>query len=95
MKKTVSIQIGNTDDNLSQRQWHDFYSETNAAIVHWADAIHFSGASENHQPWQNAAWFVELKAGVERRGLRRELADIRKKYNQDSTAWTEGETEFV
>ena len=92
--KTITIQIGNTDDKLTQKEWSDFALYIGGAITRHAAQVHFSGTSGSCAPWQNAAWvFVIEPANV---GLLRELVtSIRAEYRQDSVAWTEGETLFV
>jgi hypothetical protein len=44
--------------------------------------------------WQNACWVFTIHPN-EIDEIKRELTVIRAKYEQDSAAWTEGETEFV
>lgn len=91
--KTVTIQVGNSDNKLSQQEWSDFVSETECAIKNNLH-VHFSGGSDCKSPWQNYAWVVvgnnEYLAMV-----RNYIKIIREKYKQESVAWTEGTTEFI
>ena len=96
-RKTVTVQIGNSDDKLSQREWSDFVGRVHGSIGYFADQIHFSGHSSPNVCWQNAAWVFEIEA-VEpplASHLREELAKIRAEFKQESVAWTEGETSFI
>lgn len=92
--KTITIQIGNTDDKLTQKQWANFYADVNHEITQSRCNVHFSAPSPAQYPWQNACWVIEinhLNAPV----LRQILSEIKLKYSQDSIAWTEGETQFI
>lgn len=95
--KTITVQIGNSDDKLTQKEWGAFVADTRETIERFAREVHFFGAPSNYAMWQNAAWvftvdddYIELIAS-----LKKELADIREHYQQESIAWTEGQTVFV
>ena len=89
---TITVQIGNSDDKLTQLEWHNFVKETQAAIEKHGGEMHFFGSAPNWYPWQNAA-FVFVTDHVN--ALKEELMELREKYSQESIAWTKGETEFV
>ena len=93
--KTVTLQIGNTDDKLTQKEWSDFVNAIRCLfeeIPEESTQIHFFGASQNFEEWQNVAWvFTTNQADY----IKMIVARIRKTYRQDSAAWTEGETIFV
>lgn len=89
--KTVTIQVGNTDNKLTQQEWADFVEKTGEMIGAFANHIYFFGAPPSYEEWQNACWVIQC--GDPR--LKRELEKIRAKYKQDSVAWTEGETIFL
>lgn len=93
--KTVTIQIGNSDNKLTQEGWADFVRKVRVSLdfVHGV-RVHFFGASTGYEPWQNAAWVVECP-DYSLHLLRMRLVSIRKEFSQDSVAWTEGATEFV
>jgi hypothetical protein len=92
--KTVIIQIGNTDDKLSQREWASFVDAVRDEIHLNAWEIHFSGFSSSDAPWQNACWVVSMDDD-RLFGLKQELCYFAHQYNQESIAWTEGITEFL
>lgn len=88
---TVYVSIGNSDDRLTQREWSEFIAEVNTAIKESAAEFHGKWTSLPHAPWQNACWCIEPQAssvGV----LRRRLADLGRRYRQDSIAWAEAPT---
>ena len=96
--KTVTIQIGNTDNKLSQSEWASFCNSVHRAITFHThdivDAIHFSAPSVGWADWQNAAWVFDI---TDDEGL--QLWDRMKvlagDFRQDSIAWTEGVTVFA
>ena len=91
---TVTLQIGNSDDKLTQREWHDFNYSIAEAIRQHASQVHFHGEPSGSERWQNAAWvFVIETANIP--GLKSVVAYLRAEYQQDSVAWTEGGTAFV
>jgi hypothetical protein len=92
---TVCVQIGNSDDKLTQKEWSEFCLECLALIQKCkTHKIHFYGFSPGGSPWQNACWvFVTGRDDVY--PFKQELAKIREKYRQDSVAVLVGTTEFA
>jgi len=91
--KTVTIQIGNSDNKLRQVEWCDFVNEVENLICRQAVEIHFSGGSATRACWQNFCWVFNV--AETRVSFRRELKLLAKKFRQESIAMTIGETEFV
>lgn len=91
--KTITVQIGNSDNRLPQVDWSQFYHSTEDIIKAHAHRVHFSGTSHPADPWQNAAWV--FAPGEDTRQLKRDLAALCSRFGQDSIALTEGETEFI
>ena len=91
---TVTIQIGNSDDKLTQAEWARYVIEVERAIKYYCTDVHFFGGSPNWYPWQNVAWVTNAdKHDLTRLATR--LAEIRENYGQESIAWTQGETAFI
>lgn len=90
---TVIIQIGNSDDKLSQREWSRFVTSTWKYLETVGD-IHFSGFSPPEAVWQNACWVVEVEDHVAR-SIKVAMARQAFLYSQDSIAVTVGTTEFI
>ena len=90
---TTVIQIGNSDDKLTQQQWSGYVAQVMDAIQRSDAVIHFSGGSSNERPWQN--WCVVFVAGSDFFSLLGELERIRKDFRQESMAVTQGKTEFI
>jgi hypothetical protein len=92
--KTATIQIGNSDGKLDQREWSGFASQAGSIINSWGSTTHFAGAAPATSRWQNACWVIEIPdEDVE--GLKGSLANLAKVWRQDSIALTLGETEMV
>lgn len=101
--KTITLQIGNSDDKLSQRDWSYFVNEIdhylNVTMTRYV-TIHFSGSSHSYAPWQNHCWvfekindkFEDYVLGTIKKQVSKCAKEI---YKQDSIAWTEGTTELV
>ena len=92
--KTVTIQIGNSDNKLSQAAWAAFIILINQAINKFSPEIHFHGGSNFNESWQNCAWVFDLSP-EQTKELQTEVEIIRRHYQQGSVAWTCGETEFI
>jgi hypothetical protein len=92
--KTVSLQIGNGDDRLSQREWHDFVIAAKELVADYCAKLHFFGAPENWCAQQNVAFIFD--AQDERLDeLKARVTALRKQFRQESAAWTVGETTFL
>lgn len=92
--KSVTIQIGNTDDKLTQKGWSKFVQETQCLVDDFSSDIFFCGFPPADKPWRNACWCFGINApDVE--AFKKALTRLRLKYNQDSAAVLVGDTEFV
>lgn len=91
---TCVIQVGNSDDKLTQREWSSFLREIERALLWSKLTIHFSGFSAQDAQWQNACWVIEVSE-EDMKWMKDKIAFIRSRYKQDSVAWTTGETEFL
>lgn len=90
---TVAIQIGNSDDKLTQKQWACFVLELRNLVENMGQ-IHFWGASANYEPWQNLCCVAEFYENAIHT-LKVRLTELRTKYEQDSAAVLIGETQFI
>lgn len=91
----VTLQIGNTDNRLTQQEWAAFVEEVNAEVDRSNPSVHFFGAPPTTASWQNAAWVAEAWNLESLAGFKDRLTAIRKKYRQESVAFTIGQTEFI
>jgi len=91
--KTIALQIGNSDNKLTQVEWANFVIDiANLLEGDPTTQIHFFGGPTTWECWQNVAWIFVTGNPME---LCQEVKRIRTKYKQDSAAWTEGSTAFV
>lgn len=94
MPITVHVSIENSDDKLPQSEWANFVAVTGEAIDRYSQVVHGSWFSSPSSRYQNAIWGFEIDvrtADV----LKVRLEMIKGMFNQDSIAWTVGETVFV
>lgn len=92
--KTITVQIGNSDDKLTQKQWAEFVSNTIYWITKFCSEIHFSSGSPSNSPWQNYSITFEIDDS-KIVWVKENLIELRKKYNQNSIAWMECNTDFI
>lgn len=93
--KTYVIQIGNSDNKLTQNQWAHFVVGVNLAICSHCGHVHFKGGSDWDAPWQNACWVCVPISEEAANLLRSDLALEAARNGQESIALTVGETEFI
>lgn len=92
--KTVTIQVGNTDDKLAQADWAQYVMSVKGAVFDACKELHFFGGPTNYERWQNVAWVITIE-DERLAALRRALTDVRQCFEQDSVAITVGDTEFI
>jgi hypothetical protein len=92
---TLTIQLGNSDDKLTQAEWADFVKKVEGYIRSTDYCqIHFSGSSAGNAPWQNYCLVAEVPVGAIN-DLSYLVAKMAGRYRQESIAFTVGETEFI
>lgn len=90
----ATVQIGNTDNKLTQQEWSSFVHEVGLLLSLEVKCMHFFGGSSNWEKWQNTAWIFEIEDN-KINNLKFALQTLKIKYKQDSIAWTQGEIEFI
>lgn len=92
---TITLQIGNTDDRLSQLEWSRYISSVSNWIQKYCEtrsaSIHFFGTSPGDEPWQNACWVFDISKEDEPE-LSVAIMKVAGIFKQDSVAWTVGNT---
>lgn len=88
------IQIGNSDNKLTQREWSSFCKEIDS-IVSNTIPVHFSGHSLPDKPWQNACWVGEYTDEDDIQKMLNRIKLCRESYRQDSVAVTFGKTKLI
>lgn len=94
--KTITLQIGNSDDKLTQKEWSRFVDQVRREVEIYSRTIHFFGSSPTWAQWQNVCFVFDCRENDDcEMKLRSRLTTIRKGFDQDSVAWMEGETQFL
>lgn len=89
----ICIQIGNTDNKLSQQKWSSFCRDLQT-VCSARGEIHFSGGSAIDAPWQNYCICLNVNEDAVDE-FRECIKKLRTEYAQDSAAWLQGTTNFV
>ena len=96
MSKTIVIQIGNSDNKLTQGEWAQFAAMVKDAVAANVRQIHFQGGSDWDAPWQNACWVCEaMPDDAYLESLQKRLTECRKCFTQDSVAFLVGFSSFI
>ena len=104
--KTVTVCIGNSDNKLTQEEWHKFWDVMDYEIERLAREIYFSGSSVGTSLYQNACWVFSIENDypdsipptnyitpeIELISL---IKSIREHFKQDSVAIVIGDTQFI
>lgn len=95
---SVVIAIGNSDNNLVQADWALYCDRVDTWVTNCEEGnfIHVHGRwhSLPNAPFQNAAWAFSIHPSRTHQA-RWELGSIAAAFDQESIAWTQGETTFV
>ena len=90
----ITVSIGNSDNRLTQTEWHNFVNDMKLVIQLNTIQIHFFGGAPNWDPWQNVAWIAELEEG-RLEGIQAAITKVRERYKQDSAMVMIGEARFI
>jgi hypothetical protein len=95
----VYISIGNSDDKLTQSEWSKYVSDLLSIVEFAGDRteggeIHGIWHSAPFSPFQNMVVCLQPAPDYVS-NLRRLLAELARKYRQDSIAWAEATTTFI
>ena len=86
--KTILVEIGNTDNKLTQQHWARFCSDVAKYVGRYAEQIYTSAYSLPNAEWQNACWHFEISDdGIA--PLRLWLQRFCKNYHQQGIMWSE------
>lgn len=92
---TIVIQIGNSDDKLSQREWSEFICTVHRLLTARRVIIHFSGGTHAGSPFQNYCWVCDAPEPAQVAAITEALRSLAARHRQDSIALTIGTTQFV
>jgi hypothetical protein len=92
---TWVIQIGNSDNKLTQQEWYAFVCDVDSILLSYATCTHFNGGSDSRAAWQNHCWVFQVDERNHDARILSELRGLCVRYNQDSIALIRGTTEFI
>lgn len=91
----VYISIGNSDDKLSQADWHLFFSHVRILVEQHAEQVYGVWHSLPDAPFQNGCFGFKAADAAKREFIRMRLGELAQQFRQDWIAWVEGETQAV
>lgn len=95
-KPVIYVGIGNSDDGLTQTEWHLFVSDTRGILRMFVSKVHGMWFSLPDDPWQNACFCVEFEDDERANTAKVELGRLAARFRQESIAWAEAPvTEFL
>lgn len=81
-KITAIVLIGNSDNKLTQKDWHYFVSDIRTIIWIFEEEIHFIGSTEPFSEYQSGCFVFEMeKDQLEEFKNRLTLVKLRHKQN--------------
>jgi hypothetical protein len=84
----VYISIGNSDDELTQKEWADYCFEVQEAVELWGSQTHGVWFSLPSTPWQNGCWCFEIEDSKINH-MKRRLEVLAKNFRQDWISWVQ------
>ena len=88
----ICIQIGNTDNKLTQQEWSEYIEYIYDICVNYG-VVHFSGGSSAEKHFQNYCFCVSDVRDSDR--FKNDVLLVRKDFRQDSLTWLQGEIDFI
>ncbi len=92
--KTIVVQIGNSDDKLTQLEWAAFVVGVRTLINKYCYDVHFEGGSAHDKSWQNVCFVGSIKTSM-LPTLKQHISNVGKAWKQDSVAIIAGDVEFI
>jgi hypothetical protein len=92
--KIITIQIGNSDNKLSQAKWAHYVQAIKLIVANFAYDTYFLGGSSTWEQWQNMCWVI-APLNDDLQEFKEALVNVRQNFNQESMAFTVGETIFL
>ena len=90
---TVTLQVDNSDNKLTQQRWSKFiYDLITMFQLLDNSKIHFFGSSSGWSSRQTVAWIFETD---DPDFIKDKVQSLCRSYDQSTTTWTVGTTEFI
>lgn len=94
MTATCFVAIGNSDNNLSQAEWSDFWHEIHNGLHNFASQQFGEWQTATSAVRQSACWGLQVP-DENLDAFRDYLSKVAGRYRQDSIALSIGETEMI
>lgn len=94
MKDVVYVGIGNSDDKLSQQEWHAFIFRINS-LCEQVGKVAGAWFSPPVSPFQNACFAVQNIKPAKRAWFRSALEAVAADFRQDFISYAEAEMQFL
>lgn len=78
----VVLQIGNSDNKLTQQEWSQFVYDLRKTAEPLAIETHFFAPSPGDLPWQNACIIFSVRE-VDVETLQEQVGELKKKFRQE------------
>jgi len=95
MTQGIYVCIGNSDDKLSQEDWHLFFNHVRVLIERHASQVYGVWHSLPAERWQNACFGFAVERSEKIEFIKMRLAEIGAQYHQDWISWVAGPTEQI
>lgn len=93
-KITIIVLIGNSDNKLTQKDWHYFVSDVRTIIWIFEKETHFIGSTEPFSEYQSGC-FVFVIEQYQLEELKAQLTLCKKRHNQNFIAMIVGNTQLI
>jgi hypothetical protein len=91
-----TLQIGNSDNKLTQQEWSKIIKEIENLLTIYHAQRYFTGGSDCKEAWQNYCWCFDLEGSEFLiKAFKEQLRRCRERYLQDSVAILQGTSEFI
>lgn len=91
---TVIVLIGNSDNKLTQKDWHYFVSDVRTLIWIFEKETHFIGSTEPFSEYQSGC-FVFVIEQTQLEALKERLILCKQRHSQNFIAMIIGNTQLI
>jgi len=93
-KITAIVLIGNSDDKLTQKDWHYFVTDVRTIIWTFEKETHFIGSTEPFSQYQSACFVFEMEKN-QLEAFKNKLVLVKLRHKQNFIALIVGNTQLI
>lgn len=93
-KITAIVLIGNSDDKLTQKDWHYFVTDVRTIIWIFEKEIHFIGSTEPFSEYQSGCFVFEMEKN-QLEAFKNKLVLVKLRHKQNFIALIVGNTQLI